>query len=93
MTGCEVCEALGRGRTKGKRVLVGERHVTLCGSHERALSTLPGAGVDELRTLFREDGGRRSLVERRKELDRRVFPVRPEGRRRNSGRRDRDAAR
>jgi hypothetical protein len=93
MTGCEVCETLGRGRTKGKRVLVGERLVTLCPTHERAVSSQPVAGMDELRALFRENTGRRSLVERRMELDRRVFPVRPEGRRRSSGRRNRDAAR
>jgi hypothetical protein len=93
MTGCEVCETLGRGRTKGKCVLVGERLVTLCPAHERVLSSLPIASVDELRTLFRESTGRRSLVERRQELDRRVFPARPEGRRRTSGRRDRDSAR
>jgi hypothetical protein len=93
MTGCEVCETLGRGRTKGKRVLVGERLVTLCSAHGRVLSSLPVAGVDELRSLFRESGGKRSLLERRQALDRRVFPARPEGRRRTSGRRDRDAAR
>jgi hypothetical protein len=93
MTGCEVCETLGRARTKGKRVLVGERLVALCAAHERVLSSLPVVSVSELRTLFRENGGKRSLVERRQELDRRVFPARPEGRRRSSGRRDRDAAR
>jgi hypothetical protein len=92
MTGCEVCEALGRDPTKGKRVLVGERLVALCPAHARVLTSLPVAGVDELRTLFRETGGKRSLVERRQALDRRVFP-RPEGRRRNLGRRGRDAAR
>lgn len=93
MTGCEVCEALGRAKTKGKRVLVGDRLVALCAGHARVLASLPVAGVGELRTLFRESGGRRSLVERRQELDRRVFPPRPEGRRRNDGRRNRDEAR
>jgi hypothetical protein len=92
MTGCEVCETLGRPKTKGKRVLVGERLVALCPAHARVLASLPVAGVDELRTLFRENGGKRSLVERRQSLDRRIFPVRPEGRRRNDGRRRRDVA-
>jgi hypothetical protein len=93
MTGCEVCATLGREKIKGKRVLVGERLISLCPAHARVLASLPVAGVDELRTLFREGGGKRSLVERRQELDRRVFPVRPEGRRRSSGRRQRDDAR
>jgi hypothetical protein len=93
MTSCEVCEALGSARTKARRVLVGERLVALCPAHARVLASLPVAGVDELRTLFRERSGKRSLVERRQALDRRVFPVRPEGRRRSTGRRERDDAR
>ena len=93
MTGCEVCEALGRAKTKARRVLVGDRLVALCAAHARVLASLPVAGVSELRTLFRESGGRRSLVERRQALDRRVFPPRPEGRRRSDGRRQRDDAR
>jgi hypothetical protein len=93
MTGCEVCEALGGARTKARRVLVGERLVGLCPAHARVLASLPVAGVDELRTLFRESRGKRSLIERRQAFDRRVFPVRPEGRRRTSGRRQRDDAR
>jgi hypothetical protein len=93
MASCEVCEALGRAPAKGKRILVGDRLVTLCPTHARVLASLPVAGVEELRTLFRESGGKRSLVERRQALDRRVFPVRPEGRRRNAGRRGPDATR
>jgi hypothetical protein len=54
------------------------------------LSSLPVESLSELRRLFRESGGKRSLLERRQELDRRVFPARPEGRRRNGGRRSSD---
>jgi hypothetical protein len=89
---CEVCAAQGKGGVRGKRVLVAERLVTLCAAHRRVLMSLPVARVDELQTLFRERGGRRSLVERRQDLDRRVFP-RPEGRRRNGGRRTSDGVR
>jgi len=91
MATCEVCATLGRAPTgRSKRVLVAERLVTLCQAHARVLASMPVAGVEELRQLFREARGKRSLVERRQELDRRAFPPRPEGRRRNGGRRDGD---
>jgi hypothetical protein len=91
MASCEVCETLGRPPAgRAKRVLVGERLVALCESHARVLASLPVESVSELRRLFRESGGQRSLLERRQELDRRVFPARPEGRRRNAGRRGSD---
>jgi len=85
--------ALGIEGVKGRRVLVAERLVALCPSHRRVLASLPVAGVNELRALFRERAGKRSLVERRMELDRRIFPARPEGRRRRQGRRTGDGAR
>jgi hypothetical protein len=89
---CEVCATLGRSPStkRVRRVLVGDRLVHLCDSHARVLSGFTPASVAELRQVFRENGGKRSLVERRQELDRRVFPARPEGRRRNSGRRASD---
>lgn len=91
MASCEVCETLGRPATgRSKRVLVGERLIALCAAHARVLASLPVASVAELQRVFRESGGRRSLVERRQELDRRLFPARPEGRRRNDGRRSSD---
>jgi hypothetical protein len=93
-TPCEVCAALGRTATgRNRRVLVGDRRVTLCRAHALVLEGLPLAGTDELRTLFREPGGKRSLVDRREALDRRAFPPRPEGRRRGGGRRPGDTAR
>lgn len=90
---CEVCATLGRSPStkRVRRILVGDRLVHLCDSHARVLEGVSPASVEELRTVFRENGGgRRSLVERRQELDRRVFPARPEGRRRSSGRRASD---
>jgi hypothetical protein len=93
MATCEVCSTLGwTQKGPGKRVLVGHRLVTLCASHARVVPTLPERGVDDLRHAFRERKGQRSLIDRRQELDRRVFPARPEGRRRGRGRRasDRD---
>ena len=76
-----------------RRILVGDRYVTLCRAHALVLEGLPVAGTAELRALFREPRGKRSLVERREALDRRAFPARPEGRRRGGGRRSGDAAR
>lgn len=91
MATCEVCSTLGwPQKGPGKRVLVGERLVTLCASHARVLPNLPRAGIDELRRAFKERRGKRSLLDRRQELDRRVFPDRPEGRRRGQGRRAND---
>jgi hypothetical protein len=91
-TRCEVCSALGRpagGRTR--RVLTGDRSVTLCRAHALVLEGVPLADTTELRAVFRETGGRRSLVGRREALDRRAFPPRPEGRRRGGGRRSSDS--
>jgi hypothetical protein len=46
---------------------------------------------EELRAIFREANGKRSPIPRRLEIeDRRVFPPRPEGRRRSYGRRTHD---
>jgi hypothetical protein len=88
MATCEVCSTLGWSQKgPGKRVLVGHRLVTLCASHARAVPTLPEPGMEELRQSFRERKGQRSLIDRRQELDRRVFPARPEGRRRGRERR------
>jgi hypothetical protein len=73
-------------------VLVAEREVVLCRAHALALEGVPRADTTELRALFREHEGRRSLIGRREALDRRAFPPRPEGRRRGDGRRRSDRA-
>jgi len=91
MATCEVCTTLGwPQKGPGKRVLVGSRLVTLCASHARVVPSLKPAGTTELRQVFHERKGQRSLIDRRQELDRRVFPARPEGRRHGGGRRTSD---
>jgi len=91
---CEVCENLSpaakapAGRLQ--RFLVEGRVVTLCVDHaDKFRSERPEtlAGVAE---LFPEPSGKRSLLGRRAPLDRRQFPMRPEGRRRSEGRRSTD---
>jgi len=95
---CEICAARslseGRGAPRKKRlqrVVVHERIVAVCDEHASLAS---GARtIEELRSLFVEGKGSRSLVDRRSPLDRRLFPPRPEGRRaRPAGRRKSDAA-
>lgn len=93
---CEVCESLAKSipvpePKKVRRVLVGDRIVALCDAHADQLRRSGMNDVEGLRELFVETGGRRSLVGRRSPLDRRVFPPRPEGRRRSAGRRHDDA--
>jgi hypothetical protein len=89
---CEVCSAIGRSPSgRSRRVVVAERILTLCRAHTLVLRGLPPADTDELRAVFREAAGRRSLVGRREALDRRAFPPRPEGRRRGGDRRRSDA--
>ncbi|MFO0568842.1 MAG: hypothetical protein U0263_24480 [Polyangiaceae bacterium] len=95
---CEVCDGLAKlelqaaaDKPKVRRVLVGERIVALCEVHAAQVKRAGTTDVDTLRELFPEPSGRRSLVGRRSPLDRRVFPPRPEGRRRSGGRRADDA--
>jgi hypothetical protein len=72
-------------------VLVGERIVLLCDEHAAEVRKKGGIDVPELREAFMEPGGRRSVVDRRSPLDRRIFPPRPEGRRHDDGRRRDDS--
>lgn len=91
---CEVCESLSPEAPPARRLqrfLIEGRVVALCAEHahtyrEMRPETLAGAAA-----LFREESGRRTLLGRRAPLDRRQFPMRPEGRRRTSGRRATDA--
>jgi hypothetical protein len=97
---CEVCanehgsEARREPGTHAKirRLLIEERIVSLCEAHATRYRSSGKSTLLELAEMFREEAGRRSLLTRRAPLDRRVFPARPEGRRRNTGRRGTDHA-
>jgi hypothetical protein len=87
---CEICEessAKEPAPKKLRRVLFEERIVMLCDAHAERARAEDARTLDELRALFREPRGQRSLLSRRSPLDRRVFPARPEGRRGSGGRR------
>jgi hypothetical protein len=94
---CEVCARLSSeadspsaGAKKLRRVRLERRVVALCDEHAAAVRALGAESLDALRALFVERSGRRSFVDRRSPLDRRVFPPRPEGRRHGGGRRGDD---
>jgi hypothetical protein len=94
---CEVCAHLaGRPRAvrrppvRLRRLAVEGRIVALCDEHATAVGDGHSKSLEVLRDLFREKDGKRSLLDRRSPLDRRLFPPRPEGRRR-AGRREKDA--
>jgi hypothetical protein len=89
---CLVCTA--RGSTKRptpnriSRVTVQSRSVLLCREHAGLVAINMPKTWDELRAIFAGAVDRRSPIPRRVEYDdRRVFPPRPEGRRRTHGRR------
>jgi hypothetical protein len=73
--------------------LVDRRFVELCAEHAETARSAAVETLEELKALFPEPDGKRSLVDRRAPLDRRVFPPRPEGRRRApDGRRTTDGS-
>jgi hypothetical protein len=89
---CLVCTA--RGSTKRptpsriSRVTVQSRSLMLCREHAGLVAINMPKTWDELRAIFGGSIDRRSPIPRRVEYDdRRVFPPRPEGRRRTHGRR------
>jgi hypothetical protein len=97
---CEVCSGLQKigvidedhaARPKIRRVLIGDRIVALCDAHANQVKASHAPDTRALRAMFMEPGGERSLIGRRSPLDRRIFPARPEGRRRSDGRRREDA--
>lgn len=93
---CDACAGLERKTGSSARamrvrnLLVGDRLVCLCDVHAQAVSCANIQNIDDLRAMLRETDGRRSLVPRRRWVDRRVFPPRPEGRRQAGGRRSID---
>jgi len=91
---CEVCESLSPEAAPVRRLqrfLVEGRVLTLCAEHADAFREVRPETLDSASQLFREEAGNRSLVSRRAPLDRRQFPMRPEGRRRAGGRRATDS--
>jgi len=89
---CLVCTS--RGATKRpnpnriSRVTIQARSVMLCREHAGLVAINMPRTWDELRALFGGTVDRRSPIPRRTEYDdRRVFPPRPEGRRKSYGRR------
>jgi hypothetical protein len=87
---CEICENLSpEAATEGRlqRFLLEGRVIALCAEHARPFREQRPETLEAAAQLFREQAGQRSLVSRRAPLDRRQFPMRPEGRRRSAGRR------
>jgi hypothetical protein len=89
---CLVCAA--RGSTKRpnpnriSRVTIQSRSVMLCREHAGLVAINMPKTWDELRAIFAGSLDRRSPIPRRTDYDdRRVFPPRPEGRRKSYGRR------
>ena len=69
------------GAKRLRRIVIEQRIVALCDAHAAAFQSAHGSSIADLRTLFVENAGQRSFVDRRSPLDRRLFPPRPEGRR------------
>lgn len=99
---CAVCRSAENSRGMSKVVIEG-RALSLCRAHAATVAAAMPATYDEMRALFvgadadvdalmLRDGSseRRSPIERRAVEDRRVFPPRPEGRRKSAGRRTSD---
>ncbi|RYZ01494.1 MAG: hypothetical protein EOO73_35365 [Myxococcales bacterium] len=90
---CEVCESLSPEAPPVRRLqrfLIEGRVLALCAEHAHAFREQRPETLGLASQLFVEPDGRRTLLQRRAPLDRRQFPMRPEGRRRTSGRRATD---
>ncbi len=94
--GCAVCGGRPSPGARMSKVFIEGRTLGLCRDHAATVVAAMPATFDELRALFVGVGmptgaepaaSRRSPLERRGAEDRRVFPPRPEGRRRADGRR------
>jgi hypothetical protein len=96
---CAACGASAPGLLR--RLVVDGRTIVLCRPHAAFVATTKPESFEQLRALFRAtvsrpDGTaeRRCPIPRRDGVfgDRRMFPPRPEGRRRGGGRRGSDPA-
>ncbi len=97
--GCAVCGGHAPPGARMSRVVVEGRSLELCRAHAATVVAAMPETFEDLRALFVGVGvdlgaspERRSPIDRRVGEDRRAFPPRPEGRRRNGGRRDGDPA-
>jgi hypothetical protein len=86
---CEICAKNRPGAEveSDRYVLIESRVVALCGKHASVVKKAGTKTLHELQTQFKEITGARSLLPRRGASNRRLFPARPEGRRRSDGRR------
>lgn len=97
---CAVCGCEERSGAGLSRVIIQMRVLLLCRTHAATVVAAMPETFEELRALFAGAAPlaaaayagpeRRSPITRRAPEDRRVFPPRPEGRRRNGGRRASD---
>jgi hypothetical protein len=98
---CAVCGCDERPGAGLSRVIIQMRALLLCRAHAATVVAAMPATFDEMRALFvgaapaadapYKGPERRSPLSRRAPDDRRIFPPRPEGRRRSGGRRATDA--
>lgn len=90
---CEIC-CQGPAQKEAESciyVLIENRVVALCEAHAKAVKKARIKTVAALEALFHETTGARSKLPRRAAQNRRLFPPRPEGRRKSDGRRWSDA--
>jgi hypothetical protein len=93
---CEACSALALSGHKPLRttqihnLLVAGRLFRFCDAHAEVVRNVDANNIEDIRNLLKEPDGLRSLVARRSDINRRIFPPRPEGRRRSEARRSPD---
>ena len=90
--GARPCEVCGDTSLDVTEIPVGQRNVWLCRRHAARCREAGARSLEDVRRLFLEPGGRRSLLGRRSPQERRQFPPRPDDGRRtpNHGRRKDD---